>query len=234
MKFHWLSHLLLIHPARIERRLEEIRRAAFAPDVPNTWQVTLGALRMWHRVLYRPETIGTCTEDAVRKTWRARLLQYRGFRLPFLLRERAIAPWDMSGMLSSPERVRRHLVAAHHDTGQFAYDLELLQVTPPELEQLHREVAALVDRPSRRSDWLRDLVVYENYHERLYRAVQATLQGEPLLSREASQNPDMSFIAYLSWCAQQPSTPRSTYRAWLEGSFDLERGLIDRASPAAS
>ena len=234
MKFHWLSRLLLIHPARVERRLQEIRNASFAPDVPNTWQVTLGALRMWHRVVYRSETIGTCTQDPVRQTWRARLFQYRGFRLPFLLREKAIAPWDMSGLLSSPSRVRRHLVAAHHDTLQFAYDLELLQVTPRELQQLGEEVSELVDRPSRRTTWLRDLVVYDGYHERLHEAVQAALQGESLLSDQATRDPDMSFIAYLSWCAHQPPTPESTWKAWRAGRFDIELGLVEQAKrPAA-
>ena len=89
----WWSHALLLRPERIERNLERIRRAGMVERTPNLWQITLGVLRMWHRVIFRAETIGTCT-DPVRASLRARLLLHRPLRFPFLLAERVIAPLD--------------------------------------------------------------------------------------------------------------------------------------------
>ena len=46
----------------------------------------------------------------------------RWLRGPFLLREGSIAPWDLSGLLSTPERLMTHMLGTHHDGLQFVYD----------------------------------------------------------------------------------------------------------------
>src|SRR5690606_34889699 len=147
-------------------RLAELRAAGHA-RVPNVWQITLGVARMWHRVLFRSETIGTCRTFRPRRTLRARLLAFRALRFPVLLAERAVHPLDFSGLLSDEDRVVRHLLGAHHDGVQFLYDLELLRDRPGALERLRDEARRVVAIDDRRSRWLRDLVVYERYHETL-------------------------------------------------------------------
>src|SRR5262245_44929495 len=133
----WHAYALLLAPARIDAALARIHAANMVPKTPNRWQISLGVLRMVHRLITRPETIGTCKAHPVRATWRARLLEVRPLRFPFLLAERAVAPWDLSGLLSSKERVFCHLLGAHHDEHQFAYDLEMLAVHPGALAELH-------------------------------------------------------------------------------------------------
>ncbi len=209
----WHAWVLLAWPGAVARALA--RLAARGPT-PTLWQVELGVLRMWHRVCFRSETIGTCSAHPVRRTLRARLLRWRPLRFPFLLWERAIAPWDMSGLVSSRERVLRHLLGAHHDADQFLYDLEMLDLHPGAVEELLVRVEAVLDGADPRAAWLRDLCVYERYHEDLRDGVRAYLDGAA-----ASDDPDISFLAYLAWCRAQPASPGETWRRWRAGTWRL-------------
>jgi hypothetical protein len=117
--------------------------------------------------------------------------------------ERAIAPFDLSGLWSPPERVIRHLLAAHHDGVQFAYDLELLALWPGRLAELRDAVAEIVEHDTPRARWLRDLVVFDGYHEALLDAVDRVMRGEELSSATEANDPDLSLRAYLRWCARR-------------------------------
>ncbi len=204
MSLHAL--LLLVWPPTVQARLVQLERAGHRS--PTLWQIELGVLRMWHRAMFRSETIGQCTAHPVRSTWRARLLAWRPLRFPFLMAERAIAPWDMSGLLSGRERIIRHLLAAHHDGLQFLYDLQMLQIHPGAMDELQRRLEAVLDGSDPRAEWLRDLCVYQGYHEDLHTGLLAfragTLPDDP--------DPDVSFDAYLRWCAAQPATPGRSWR----------------------
>ena len=57
-----------------------------------------------------------------------------------------------------------------------------------------------------RSDWLRDLCVYEGYHQDLLKAVDLARVGDFGLSSAESYDPDVSFHAYMDWCCRQPAT----------------------------
>lgn len=220
----WLARAILIDAAGVERGLERLRASGAFGAVPNSWQITLGVLRMWHRIAFRSETIGTSSAPT-RRTLRARLLGLRPLRFPALLRERAIAPLDSSGLLSTRERVLRHLLGAHHDRNQFAYDLEMLLADPGALEELEARADAVVRGADPRAEWLRDLVVFEGYHEALLAAVRRALDGDFGLSEAERLDPDISFGAYLAWCARQPATPRETIDAALKGHFQIARGI---------
>jgi hypothetical protein len=235
---HPLSRLLLVDPDRIAARLRELdaHRAATSPScsssvgglprTPNVWQVTLGVLRMWHRVLFRSETIGQSRDFPVRDTWRAKLLRLRPIRFPFLLKERAVAPLDFSGLASSPDRVVSHLLGAHHDGIQFLYDLELLASVPGALDRVAERAHEVIAEPhARRSRWLRDLVVYERYHEHLAEAVDAFRAGRFEAPAEALADPDLSLSGYLAWCARQPPTPDATWSALRAGRYSVATGV---------
>jgi hypothetical protein len=221
----WYLRTWLLFPERVGESLRRVEEAGLVERVPNRWQVGLGVLRMWHRVLFRSDTIGTCAEDPVRPTWRARLFDNRALRFPFLLAERAIAPLDFSGLASPPERVIRHLLGAHHDGLQFAYDLALLSVHPGKLEELRQRARAVVEGSDPRAEWLRDLVVYDRYHERLLEAVEGALADGVRLPDDAEADPDISFTGYLRWCAAQPATPEETLAAWRRGEYTIADGL---------
>lgn len=209
-RYPWHAWLLLIHPARVEEHLRGLVEAGVIEEAPTLWQVELGVLRMWHRVLFRPETIGTCAEQPVRSTLRARLLHKRPLRFPFLLKERAIAPLDHSGLTQPAWRMKRHLLAAHHDHNQAAYDLEILSAHPEHLQELLADARAIRDGSHPRAEWLKDLCVYEGYHATLTAAIERTLQGELPLDEAELDDPDISFRAWVRWCCAQPAAPAAS------------------------
>jgi hypothetical protein len=206
--------VLLLRPDRVEARLSRM------DCPPNLWQVGLGVSRMVHRLIFRSDTVGTC-DQPVRRTWRAKLLQRRALRLPFLIAERAVAPLDLSGLVSSRERVLRHLLGAHHDRHQFAYDLEMLSADEGALDELVERARAVVEGRDPRAAWLRDLAVFEGYHESLLHAAERARCGNLSLPEPDARDPDISFLAYLDWCRAQPPTPRATLHAILGGRFSL-------------
>jgi len=210
---------ILIRPDRIDHHLDHLLRQGIIDERPTIWQIELGVLRMWHRVAFRSDTIGTCATHKPRTTWRAKLLNQRLLRGPFLFWERAIAPLDHSGLAQPLERLHRHLMAAHHDKNQFAYDLQILKGHKGALEALRDDVSELLAKPSRRAEWLRDLVVYEGYHENLLQAVEAAIADAPPLDDDEINNPDISFDAYIRWCLAQPATPAQTLAAVRHGTF---------------
>jgi hypothetical protein len=215
---------LLLYPRRIEHNLRCAQEAGLVETAPNLWQITLGVLRMWHRLLFRPDTIGTSRHGAPRPTWRARMLKPRPVRFPFLLMERAVAPLDFSGLASPPERIVRHLLGAHHDANQFAYDLELLSCHEGKLEELLERARRVVHEDTPRSRWLRDLTVFEGYHERLLAAVERAVEHGVTLSDADRDDPDISLSAYLGWCARQPRTPAETWAARRIGVYTIPGG----------
>jgi len=206
------AYLLLLSPDRVEERLARIRAAG--RRAPNSWQIAQGVLHMLHRLVFRSDTVGTSAAP-VRDSWRARLLKWRPLRLPFLLAERAVAPLDLSGLLSSRERILRHLLGAHHDRHQFVYDLEMLSLDDGALDELVERASAVVSGADPRAAWLRDLTVFEGYHESLLEAAERARRGDLGLPAPEAADPDVSFFAYLDWCAAQPPTPRASLAAWV-------------------
>lgn len=215
------AYFLLLDPDRVEAHAAAAEAAGIVGARPNTWQLCLGALRMWHRILFRSETIGTSSGPPRRRTAAAWLLEKRAIRLPFLLAARAVAPWDLTGLFSSPERITRHLLAAHHDRNQFVFDLQLLAAHPGRLEALVAQVEEIVANESRRARWFRDLVVYTGYHESLLEAARAAAAGDFRLSEAEENDPDLSLTGLLRWCEGAPKTPAETIAAWRAGTFAL-------------
>lgn len=219
----WHARLLLYAPDRVEAGLERVRAAGWLP-APNLWQIELGVLRMWERMLLRSETIGVGSMPR-RPGRRAALWSWRPLRFFPLALGRHIAPWDLSGLLSSQEQILRHLLGAHHEKNQHVYDLQLLSLHPGGLAELRQRAAAVVSGQDPEAGWLRDLVVFEGYHERLLAGAEALLGGAEEIDPADADNPDVSFRAYLRWCARQPPTPALTWRAYRSGRFTLRGGL---------
>jgi hypothetical protein len=222
----WYLRVVLVRPRAVLGNLERIRAARLVPaaEIPTPFQLSLAVLRLWHRLLFRAETVGTCVEGSVRPTLRARVLAPRAVRLPVLLAHGAVVPLDFTGLASSPERLIRHLLGAHHDRNQFAFDLEIL-AAHGRLEELRAAVRAVVSGADPRAAFLRDLAVYDGYHEALLAAVEAVLAGEPLVSADDARDPDVSFTACMRWCARAPATPAALLAAWRAGTFRFDGRL---------
>jgi hypothetical protein len=131
-------------------------------------------------------------------------------------------PWDLSGLLSPPETLIRHLVGTHHDKLQFVYDLEILSAHPGGMAALEAQARRIVNHDDAHSRLMRDLVVFDGYHETLLETVVAARRDGVSLPPGCVDDPDISFIAYLQWCSEQPQTPAATLRAWRKGDFDFD------------
>lgn len=223
------AHLLLARPERVVAAVA--RAAAAGGPAPNPFQVELGVLRMWHRALFRSETIGMARGGVVRNTLRARVWHSRPLRFPALLAAKAVAPWDMTGLASSRARLLCHLLGAHHDGHQMMYDLEILKDWPGALDELREAASSVVAGHHPDATFLRDLAVYEGYHERLLQHVMAFQRGELEWSAEEAADPDISFLAWLAWCAAQPPTPGEWVQAIRAGAFRFPEGW--NRNPAA-
>lgn len=204
----------LVAPNRVKRNLDAMDLSP--EERPTLWQLSLGVMRMWDRMAFRSETVGLCETDPPRQTKRARLLQFRALRLPALLAFGSVSPWDLTGLLSSPKRLIRHILGTHHDKDQAIYDLEILSRYPGGIETLRAQVRDIIDGCSPYAELARDLVVYENYHEKLLEIIDDFVANGP----PPSPNPDVSFAAYVKWCTNQPSSPRSTLAQWRAGSWN--------------
>ena len=93
------------------------------------------------------------------------------------------------------------------------------------LEELRSRALAIAHGDDRRSAYLRDLVVYEGYHEHLAEAAGVALDGRSELSDAERRDPDVSFVAYLAWCARQPATPAAHTRGASSGPLSISEGL---------
>ena len=217
--------ILLIRPSQVRRNLAHIDRSNLTPHTPTDWQIAVGVLRMWYRMIFRSNTIGVSQTHPPRSSKWARGLQYRLLRFPFVLWEGSVSPWDLSGLTSSPDRLICHVVGTHHDNEQFVYDLEILSCYPNALPQLKRKVDAIVSGTDPRSEWLQNLVVYEAYHKSLlgYMKRIEVSNWKVSLSSEVKRSIDISFYATLTWCSQQPLTPRETWIAWRQGILRLDQ-----------
>ncbi len=197
-----LAKSILLRPSAIEKNFRLMKVKDPTLQIPTEWQLAQGVLRMWHRIVFHSETVGLSNTDPQRMTLRARLLKYRPIRIPFLLKYGSIAPWDLTGLLSSPEKMMKHLIGTHHDGDQFQYDLEILSCYPEALTTLHQLVIDVLSGNHPDAALVKDLVVYDQYHARLKDEIERHLNE----TAKTSTDPDISFRAFLHWCSQQPRT----------------------------
>jgi hypothetical protein len=83
-----------------------------------------------------------------------------------------------------------------------------------------------------RAEWLRDLVVFERYHEELVRAERRRSPAR-CASRPDASDPDITLEGYLAWCARQPPTAEATWAASRAGRWTPTRGWLDGAQVAS-
>lgn len=212
-------YLLLWAPDRVDARLDKLVADGVLDARPNLWQAWLGVVYTWVRVFKRPETVGLSDGAPVRTTLRARLLDTRLMRLPAALATRSVFPIDQLGLGSSDTQLIRHLVGAYHPGKNLYYDLAILDTNPAAMVALRTRTQAIVDGTAPDAAFLRDLCVYDGYHEKLL-AITSAWIDEGRLDREQT-HPDTTLPAFMRWCAAQPETPGATLRALLAGQMSF-------------
>lgn len=223
----WFYRFVLRHPERVEWHLERLYELGRIDTKPNLWQVSMGVAYMLHRMVFRPQTIGV--DDApVRRTLRARLWQFRPLRFPFLMWQKAIDPIDLTGLSGSMERKHSHLVGAYHPGDNALYDLECMTCDPEALEALRADVVQIIEGNTFRSRFLKDLTVYEGYHERLLQLIDRAMVNDFAPAAEKVDHPDTTLRGFLRWCAAAPDSPEATFQALLAGHLQFDPTTSNR------
>src|SRR5690606_16105429 len=156
--------------------------------------------------------IGLETRAPVRRTRAARWLRYRPIRFPFLAWQRVINPFDLTGFGSTPDYLIRHVIGAHHAGDDAIYDMTLLRAHEGALDTLRARINAVIEGRTARDRFLRDLCVYEGYHEHLLEVLDAAERGVDAPT-DARLPTDTSLPAFVAWCLDQPPTLRDALRA---------------------
>jgi hypothetical protein len=103
-----IYYFLLHRPDRIRENLVRLHRAGVIESIPTLWQIFMGVLYMAHRIVFRPDSIGTNPDAPVRETLAARFLEMRPVRsspepsLRMISPVSGRAPRTRSGICSAP------------------------------------------------------------------------------------------------------------------------------------
>lgn len=222
----WFIRFVLRNPEQVEWHLDKLYELGRIDEKPNLWQVTMGVAYMLHRMMFRPQTIGL-DDSPVRTTWRAKAWRYRPLRFPFLVLNKAIDPFDLTGLSGTMERKHTHLVGAYHPGDNALYDLECMACDPKSLEKLREDVVEILQSRTARALLLQDLTVYEGYHARLLQLIDRAIAGDfaPAVGQE--DHPDTTLRGFLRWCAAQPPSPETTFQAWVQGQLHFGPSLVN-------
>lgn len=207
-----IFRLFVHNPELMLKNLALLKEKGHIQEIPTLWQVIQGMAQQWSFTAANLEKLGHDQSHPVRDSAGARLLQPQLLRFIPLLIEGAINPWDRSGLALTPERKMRHILGTHHGGETVMYDMQLLDCYPGALESLRDQLNEILENDTPRSRWLRDLVVYEGYHEALKRVVDRALAGDFTVPEEAPPGDDYTVGSFVDRCLACPVTPEETLR----------------------
>ena len=195
----WLS------PATVRARLDELERRGFVDRQPDRWQILFGGLDMLRFVI----------EPASRDYYAQQGISF-GFHQLLRVLDDPVSMIDPTGFLSDRDTIIGHVMQVVHLNP--VYDLELLQMFPDGLDELERQVAAMVAGTHPRARTIGAIVEDPTYHARLldyvrrYRVDPGT---PPLVRQEQTLRADPHFAAaertfatlpgFIAYCNRLPA-----------------------------
>ena len=203
---------LWLDPAETRRRLDALGRAGFAPARPSRPQLLFGGLDML-RFLIAP---------AARDYYAQQGISF-GFHQLLRVLDDPVSMIDPTGFFSERDTIIGHLMQVVHLDP--VYDLQLLQIFDDGLDELERQVAAMVDGTHPRAASIGAIVEEPDYHARLldyvrrYRGDPGTpspkrrvteLADEPRFV--AAQRAFSTLPGFLHYCAGLPERPDALWR----------------------
>ncbi len=216
-------YAVLWRPDRLVDNLRMLYLRGHTEGVPNLWQVFQGTWFYWYRYFFRSGTVGLDTQHQVRDTFLAKMLQNKALRTPVLFAWGATGPrLDITGLAVPVDYKVRHLIGAYHPGDNAVYDLQYVDCFPGKLEELRDWVVKVLDEDTPGHRFVKDLNIYEHYHERLLWQVQEALEGRFSVAAENAHNPDTSTTVHVRWCLNAPATPEETAEAIAQGTYNFE------------
>jgi hypothetical protein len=195
---------LWARPAEIERRLDALERRGFVPARPSRLQILFGGLDMLRFVI----------EPAAREYYEERRISF-GFHQLLRVLDDPVSMLDPTGFLSDRDTIVGHLMQVVHLNP--VYDLQLLQIYDDGLEDLERQVRAMLEGTHPRARTIAATVEDAGYHARLldyvrrYRAdptAPPPVREQPRLRRcprfAAAERTFATLPGFLAYCHRLP------------------------------
>jgi hypothetical protein len=197
---------LYVDGREIERRLRTLEDKGFIRRRPNRAQIFFGGLDMLRFVI----------EPAARDYYRQKGISF-GFHQLLRVLDDPVSMIDPTGFLSDRDTIAGHVMQVVHLNP--VYDLQLIQMFPDGLEDLERQVEAMVKGTHPRHATIHAIVEDPGYHARLLdyvRRFRADPNTPPPVREEQTLRSDPHFAAaertfaalpgFIEYCNRLPSS----------------------------
>jgi hypothetical protein len=218
---------LYIDGSEIERRMSALEKLGFIEQRPNRFQIFFGGLDMLRFVI----------EPASRDYYEQKGIEF-GFHQILRVLDDPVSLIDPTGFLSDRDTIIGHLMQVVHLNP--VYDLQLIQMIPDGLDELERQVAAMVDGTHPRYRTIGAIVEDPGYHVRLLDYVrrfredpntaemvrqEQTLRADPVF--RAAERTFASLPGFMRYCNRLPDE----FSALLRRSRELKQFPRELAEP---
>jgi len=222
------TSLLYVRRGELRRRLEALRAAGFIDEPPGRVQILLGGIDMLRFVI----------EPFAREYYERQGISFAFHQLLRVLDD-PVSMIDPTGLLSERDTIIGHLMQVVHLNP--VYDLQLMEMFPGGLEELERQVAAMVAGSHPRRRTISAIVEEPGYHARLlhyvrrYRSDRSTpapirsqgaLRGDPAAA--AAERTFATLPGFLRYCRRLPTG----FGAGLVRLFRVDGFPVEWAEPA--
>lgn len=204
-----------MNPERVEPRLNNLRALGYLGDDPNRTQLVFGAIDMF-RFFIVP-----CAADY----YESKNITF-GFHALLRFLDDPASMMDPTGFMSHRDAIIGHLLQVTH--ADPVYDLQLLAAIPDGLDELERQIEAMIDGTHPRAESIGAIIEDPEYHARLLdhvREFKADPAGcKPLLRENVEANPRFAAIAEtfgdlpsaIGYFASLPDKPLAALRRLIE------------------
>jgi len=203
---------LWLDRGEIRRRLRTLGERGYVPVQPTPWQVFFGGFDMLRFVI----------EPASRDYYRQKGISF-GFHQLLRVLDDPVSMIDPTGFLSERDTIIGHVMQVVHLNP--VYDLQLLEMFPDGLDELERQVAAMIDGTHPRARTIGAIVEDPGYHARLLdyvRRYRRDPTSAPPVRQEQTLRADPRFAAaertfatlpgFVTYCAKLPERPLALAR----------------------
>ncbi|MEZ4373522.1 MAG: hypothetical protein R3B07_22060 [Polyangiaceae bacterium] len=224
---------LWLNREELERRMACLERAGYVRERPTRAQLAFGALDMLRFVIV----------PAARDYYGSQGINFN-FHQVLRFLDDPVSLMDPTGILSERDTIIGHLLQVTHLNP--IYDLQLMDMWSDGLEELERQVAAMVTGTHPRARTIAAVIEDAGYHERLLgyvRRYRADRREPDLLREQATIRDDEHFAAaertfatlpgYLEYCRRLPKAPPKLLARYLKVQrFPRELEVLKSELPA--
>jgi len=196
----------------IRRRLALLHERGLVAEQPTPWQIFFGGFDMLRFVI----------EPAARDYYQQKGISF-GFHQLLRVLDDPVSMIDPTGFLSDRDTIIGHVMQVVHLNP--VYDLQLLEMFPDGLDELERQIVAMLDGTHPRAKTIGAIVEDPGYHARLLEYVRAYRRDPstpPPVRQEQTLRADPRFVAaertfatlpgFVAYCSKLPESPLALAR----------------------